>query len=39
MPVLFGGAMALQKVVDRQVDAKPRVIAVIDDTGQLLPDR
>ena len=37
MPVLFGGALALQKVVDRQVDAKPRTIAVIDDTGQLLP--
>ncbi len=33
MPVLFGGALALQKVVDRQVDAKPRTIAVIDDTG------
>ena len=37
MPVLFGGALALQKVVDRQVDAKPRTIAVIDDTGELLP--
>ena len=37
MPVLFGGALALQKVVDKQVDAKPRVIAVIDDTGELLP--
>ena len=37
MPVLFGGALALQKVVDKQVDAKPRTIAVIDDTGELLP--
>lgn len=36
MPLLFGGALVLQKVVDRQVDAKPRVIAVIDDTGQLV---
>jgi ABC-2 type transport system permease protein len=36
MPVLFGGALALQKVVDRQVDAKPRTLAVIDDTGELL---
>jgi ABC-2 type transport system permease protein len=36
MPVLFGGAMSLQKVVDRQVDARPRVLAVIDDTGELL---
>ena len=37
MPVLFGGALALQKVVDKQVDAKPRTVAVIDDTGELLP--
>ncbi len=37
MPVLFGGALALQNAVDRQVDAKPRTIAVIDDTGALLP--
>lgn len=36
MPVLFGGAMSLQKAVDRQVDAKPRVLAVIDDTGELM---
>jgi ABC-type Na+ efflux pump permease subunit len=35
MPVLFGGALALQKVVDRQVDARPRTLAVIDDTGEL----
>ena len=37
MPVLFGAALSLQKLVDRQVDAKPRVLAVIDDSGQLLP--
>lgn len=37
MPVLFGGALGLQKMVDRQVDAKARTIAVIDDTGELLP--
>jgi ABC-2 type transport system permease protein len=37
MPVLFGGALSLQKMVDRQVDATPRVLAVIDDTGELLP--
>jgi ABC-2 type transport system permease protein len=37
MPVLFGGALALQKMVDKQVDAKARTIAVIDDTGALLP--
>ncbi len=36
MPVLFGGAMSLQKAVDRQVDASPRILAVIDDTGQLM---
>lgn len=35
MPVLFGGALTLQRMVDRQVDAKPRALAVIDDTGQL----
>jgi ABC-2 type transport system permease protein len=35
MPILFGGAMAMQKAVDRQVDAAPRVIAVIDDSGAL----
>ena len=28
MPVLFGGALALQKMVDKQVDAKPRTITV-----------
>jgi ABC-2 type transport system permease protein len=37
MPVLFGGALQLQKVVDRQVDARPRTIAIIDDTGELAP--
>jgi ABC-2 type transport system permease protein len=37
MPVLFGGALQLQKVVDRQVDARPRTIAVVDDTGELAP--
>lgn len=37
MPVLFGGALALQKVVDRQVDARVRTLAVIDDTGELMP--
>ena len=37
MPVLFGGALALQKMVDKQVDARTRTIAVIDDTGELLP--
>ncbi len=36
MPVFFGGAISLQKLVDRQVDAKPRVLAVIDDTGELM---
>jgi ABC-2 type transport system permease protein len=36
MPLLFGGALGLQKVVDRQVNATPRVIAVLDDTGQLV---
>ncbi len=36
MPVLFGGAMSQQKAVDRQVDASPRILAVIDDTGQLM---
>jgi ABC-2 type transport system permease protein len=36
MPVLFGSAISLQKLVDRQVDAKPRVLAVIDDTGELM---
>ena len=36
MPLLFGGALALQKVVDRQVDAKPRTVAILDDTGHLL---
>ena len=36
MPLLCGGALALQKMVDRQVDAKPRTVAVIDDTGELL---
>lgn len=35
MPVLFGGALQLQKMVDRQVDARPRTIAIIDDTGEL----
>lgn len=36
MPVLFGGALALQKVVDRQVDSRVRALAVIDDTGELM---
>ena len=36
MPVLFGGALSLQKMVDRQVDARPRVLAVIDESGELM---
>ncbi len=35
MPVLFGGAAAMQRLVDRQVDARPRRVAIIDDTGAL----
>ena len=35
MPVLFGSAVVLQRVVDKQVDAKPRRVAVLDDTGEL----
>ena len=37
MPVLFGGALQLQKVVDRQVDARARTLAIVDDTGELAP--
>jgi ABC-2 type transport system permease protein len=37
MPVLFGAGLQLQKIVDRQVDARPRTIAIIDDTGELAP--
>jgi hypothetical protein len=37
MPVLFGVGLQLQKIVDRQVDARPRTIAIIDDTGELAP--
>lgn len=37
MPVLFGVALQLQKIVDRQVDARARTLAVVDDTGQLAP--
>jgi ABC-2 type transport system permease protein len=35
MPVLFGGAVAMQQFVEKQVDARPRRIAIIDDTGAL----
>lgn len=35
MPVLFGGAVAMQQFVEKQVDARPRRVAIIDDTGAL----
>ena len=35
MPILFGGAVLLQRVVDRQANGILRHVAVIDDTGEL----
>jgi ABC-2 type transport system permease protein len=35
MPILFGGAVLLQRVIDRQANGIPRRVAVIDDTGEL----
>ena len=35
MPILFGGAVLLQRVVDQQANGIPRHVAVIDDTGEL----
>ena len=35
MPVLFGGAILVQRVVDRQSNGIERRVAVIDGTGQL----
>ena len=37
MPLLFGGAVTVQRMVDTQVDAKPRRVAIIDETGVLYP--
>ena len=35
MPILFGGAVLLQRVVDQQANGIARHVAVIDDTGEL----
>ncbi len=35
MPLLFGGAMLLQRVVERQANSTVRRVAIIDDTGRL----
>ena len=35
MPILFGGAVLMQRLVERQANAIPRRVAVIDDTGEL----
>ena len=35
MPILFGGAVLLQRVVDQQANGTLRHVAVIDDTGEL----
>ena len=35
MPILFGGAVFLQRVVDREANRTIRRVAVIDDTGRL----
>jgi ABC-2 type transport system permease protein len=35
MPLLFGGAMLLQRAVERQANSTVRRVAIIDDTGQL----
>jgi len=35
MPILFGGAVLMQRLVERQANGIPRRVAVIDDTGEL----
>jgi len=35
MPILFGGAVVLQRVVERQANQTLRRVAVVDATGQL----
>jgi ABC-2 type transport system permease protein len=35
MPLLFGGAMILQRVVERQSNSAVRRVGVVDETGQL----
>src|SRR4051794_15163221 len=35
MPILFGGAVVLQRVVERQANQTFRRVAVVDDTGRL----
>lgn len=36
MPILFGGAIVLQRMVDRQANQTVRRVAVIDETGRLI---
>jgi ABC-2 type transport system permease protein len=35
MPALFGGAVQLQRVVERRANDVTRVVAIVDDTGEL----
>ena len=35
MPLLFGAAVLLQRVVERQANSSLRLVGVVDDTGQL----
>jgi ABC-2 type transport system permease protein len=35
MPLLFGGAVVLQRVVERQSNSAVRLVGVVDETGQL----
>lgn len=36
MPIVFGGGVMVQRMVSQQADAKPRHIAVVDETGALI---